>query len=354
MNTKLRGAVLALLTLPCASPAFAQTDSATDEIVASGFRADAVGPAGTMGDHVHESGNVMVGVTWTRERYSGANHRGTNKATDAQVAAAGYTVRASEMTMDMVMLHLMYAPSDRITLMVMPMWMRMDMEMTGIAMPAGGHDGHGGHSLMPGQTMSHAVSGVSDTRASALVSLSRDPKLSAHAGLTVSIPTGSVSRKNDAGQFVHYGMQSGSGTWDLEPSFTLRGGSEALSWGLQASYLHRLEDRNDSGFRFGDRFSATGWLARPLSRNISLSARLAYTDEGIIKGHYNGAHNHSSPPDRQENYGGKRLEAGLGINTAIGKGLRLGAEATVPLYQKVNGYQLTKDYGLNLNISQMF
>lgn len=351
MNRLPFGGAFALPLMLCAAQAQAHDSMSTAADISA---PDGHAPAGVMFDHVHEAGDVMVGLMWMHERHDGANYTGTDKASDADLMNAGYTTRAKAMTMDMVMGHIMYAPNDRITLMVMPSWMRMEMTMLGIGMPAmdGGHGGH--HMLMPGEEMIHTVSGFGDTRAGALISLSRAPGLSAHAGLMVSVPTGSVSKKNDDGTFVHYGMQPGSGTWDLEPSLTLRGKRGTMSWGVQASYLHRLEDSNDSSYSLGDRFATTAWVAARLAPRVSVSARLAYSDEGDIEGHYNAGHNHASPPDRQENYGGQRLDAGLGANVTIGKGLRLGAEGVLPVYQDLNGYQLRKDYGLNLNVSHAF
>lgn len=353
----LRGA-MALPLLLCAAPIFAHDGE--DHTIA---KPDGHAPANVMADHVHKQGDVMFGLIWTHERSAGANYSGTNKASDADLIAQGYAVRAKSMEMDMVMGHVMWAPSNRITLVVMPMWMRMKMTMLGLTapvmhempeMPTMDSEPAAHHMLMPGETMSHSVSGIGDTKAGALISLSRDPALSAHAGLMVSIPTGSVSKKNADGTFVHYGMQPGSGTWDLEPSLTVKGASSTLSWGVQASYLARLESRNDSGYSLGDRFAATAWVARPLSKRLSVSARLAYSDEGDIKGHYNGPHRHASPPDRQANYGGQLVEAGLGANLVIGQGLRIGAEAMVPLYQDLNGFQLRKDWGGGINISHAF
>ncbi len=340
---------VALPLMLCAFPANAHENEAQQVA-----RPDGHAPAGVMADHVHKAGDFMIGLSWMHETSGGANYTGSQKASDAQVASAGYTVRAEAMTMDMAMLHLMYAPSDRVTLMAMPSWMRMEMTMLGIAMPAMGGDHAGHHMLMPGQTMTHAVSGVGDTKLGALVALSRNPRLSAHAGLMVSAPTGSVSKKNDNGTFVHYGMQPGSGTWDFEPSLTVQGKGATFGWGLQGSLVHRLEDRNESGYRLGDRLAATGWVSARVHPRVSLSVRMAYSDEGEIEGHYNAAHNHASPPDRQENYGGERIEAGLGANVTLGQGLRLGAEAVLPLWQDVNGFQLHKDLGLNFAVSHAF
>ncbi|MFM6933093.1 MAG: hypothetical protein ACKOUT_12715, partial [Novosphingobium sp.] len=297
--TKLGGALALPLAL-YAVPAAAQ-EMTSDEISVMALRPDSHGPAGTMADHVHKRGDLMIGLSWMHEEASGTNRSGTADIPDAAVIAAGFTSRTRSMTMDMAMLHVMWAPSDRVTLMAVPSWQTMDMSMIGLVTAT-----HHGHTLAAGEAMQHRVSGIGDTQVGALVALSRNPHLSVIAGMGVSIPTGSVTRKDDDGNFVHYGMQPGSGTWDLLPSFTLRGSEEQFGWGVQASYVFRAEGRGTSGFRFGDRFVATGWLSRPVARSISLSTRLTWTDEGAVQGHYNAGHNHAAPPDRQANYGGQR------------------------------------------------
>lgn len=355
----MRGAV-ALPLLLCATAVSAQDNAPAttgEDIVAIGLRPDAHGPAGTMADHVHKSGDLMIGLMLMHENYGGANRAGTNPISDAAIAEAGYTVKSAAMTMDMAMLHVMWAPNDRLTLMVVPSWMRMDMTMEGLPMAegmTGGMGGHGGHMMMPGQKMSHSVEGLGDTQFGGLVSLSRNPRLSAHAGLMVSAPTGSVTRRNASGAYTHYMMQGGSGTWDLNPSFTLHGMTASFGWGAQASYLFRAEKANKAGFRFGDRFNATTWASVPVSPRLSLSTRLSWTSEGVIKGHYNGAHGHSSPPDLQGNYGGQRLEVGPGANLMVGDRLRLGLEGSVPVYQKVNGIQQPRRWSGNVSASVMF
>jgi hypothetical protein len=353
-KTTMRGA-LALPLLLAAQPALADSAQTQPDIVALGLRPDAHGPAGNMADHVHKSGDLMIGLSWMHEDYGGANRRGTGKIADADVAAAGFSAKADAMTLDMAMLHVMYAPSDRVTLMLVPSWMRMSMRMEGLPGSDEDDGGHGGHhALLPGETMSHSVSGIGDTQFGALVALSRRPALSVHAALMVSAPTGKATRKDADGTYLHYMMQGGSGTWDLNPSLTLLGANDRFGWGAQAGYLFRAENRNAAGFRFGDRFTATAWLSKPLSPRLSLSGRLAWSDEGTIKGHYNGAHSHTAPPDRQANYGGQRLESSLGVNTIVGDRVRLGGELALLLYQKVNGIQPPKRFGANLSVSMMF
>jgi hypothetical protein len=255
------------------------------------------------------------------------------------------------MTMDMAMLHLMWAPSDRVTLMVMPSWQKMGMTMLGVA-PGMAHGGH--MPLGVGQTMSHSTEGFGDTQVGALVSLSRDPNFSAHAGLMLSMPTGRPDIKDADGNFVHYGMQPGSGTWDLIPSLTLRGYTRHFGWGAQASYVARTGEENASGFKFGDRFEATAWLSKPIAPKVTLSGRLAWTDEGAVKGHYNAGHNHASPPDRQANYGGQRLDAGIGLNAILPGKVRLGVEAVLPLHQSLNGIQAPRTFATSVNLSRAF
>ncbi|HSG33515.1 MAG TPA: transporter [Sphingomonadaceae bacterium] len=355
MTRTILGGAPALLLMAIATPALAEDTENDDLITAMGYRPDAHGPSGVMGDHVHESGEIMIGFEWMHMRHSDMPQSGTDPIADADILAAGYAVRTQSMTMDMAMLHIMYAPNDTLTFMLMPTWNRMEMTMVGIDPMAGmdmDMDGH--HSLMLGETMTHSVSGFGDTRLGALVSLSRDRGLAAHAGLSLSIPTGSTSRKNADGTFVHYGMQPGSGTWDIEPSLTLRGIEGGFGWGAQVKHLIRLEDANESGFAFGDRFSANAWLSKPLGSHVSLSLRVGFTSEGAVEGHYNGPHKHASPPDRQDNYGGDVLDAGAGVNFVIGEALRLGAEVNLPLYEDLNGIQLPRDFGLNVSLSKMF
>lgn len=350
-NPKRRALALALMLAP--HPALAdEIANPNQEIIALGNRADQHGPSGTMADHVHKAGELMIDLTWMHEEAGGANRRGTAAIDDASIVTAGYTARAQSMTMDMAMLHIMYAPADRVTLMVVPSWQRMDMTMIGIA--PSGHGSHGGHALAVGDTMTHRVSGFGDTQIAALVSLSRRPALSVHAGLALSVPTGSVSRRGEDGKFVHYGMQPGSGTWDLNPSLTLRGAGRGFGWGLQSAYLFRTAEANRSGFRFGDRFTATAWLSRPFGEHFSLSTRLAWSDEGKVSGHYSSGHKHASPADRQANYGGRRLDAGLGVNLTTAGRLRFGLEASVPLYQDLNGIQAPRQFATSLNVSRKF
>lgn len=339
-------AVVALTALAPA-PVLAHTD---------GPSPDDHAPSGVMVDHLHAQGSGMAAVRYQRSS-AGGLYSGRSKITAADLAEAGFSMMATGMTMDMVMLDLMYAPTDNLTLMLMPHYMRMEMDMAPTpmtAMPDGDGHGHGGHA----HHGSHSVSGIGDTLVAALYDLSFNEDYQLVGSLGISVPTGSVDKKNADGSFVHYGMQLGSGTWDLAPALTYKDHSGLLSWGAQANGRIRLESANDSGYALGDHYLLTGWTAWKLAPWISLSARLAYEQQASIDGHYNGPHSHSNPSDLQANYGGEFIDGGLGANMVVRHGslagLRLELEWTTRLDEDYNGFQLGQNHGLNANVSFAF
>jgi hypothetical protein len=258
-------------------------------------------------------------------------------------------MRAKRMTMDMAMLDIMYAPTDDLTLTLSPQYVWNRMTMVGI-------DPMDDGPMTFGETMKESSEGIGDTLLSASLRLVRRPHLKAHVTLGVWAPTGSVSRRNDDGTFMEYCMQPGSGTWDLEPSATLTGGGGALGWGVQAGYRWRVEHRNDSGFRLGDRGRVSGWLSYRVQPTLALIARAEFSSQGRIHGEYNGPHNDMSPPDFPHNYGGEMLTGAVGANwQLLGKsGPQLGVELGVPLYQKLNGVQVPQDWRLSTAIRHTF
>jgi hypothetical protein len=317
---------------------------------------------------MHHAGEWMLGYRFSRETAGPDMQHGSDTVTDLQIpgsvcGAHPCSMTASDMTMDMHMLHLMYAPTDRFTLMVMPMWMSHEMDMRALEQPAGeeeeGEEGgeHGGHGGGHG-AHSHGTEGLGDTVFGALVRLHETSGLHAHLGLMVSAPTGSVEEKNPDGTFVHYAMQPGSGTWDFVPSITVGGGLGDLTWGAQLSGVIRMEERNDSGYALGDISEATAWGAWRLNEWLSASVRLKRREQGAIEGHYNGPHNHSAPVDLQPNYGGIFHDAGIGVNVVVPRGPlaghRLSAEWLEPLGDDLNGYQLERSGTLHVAWTKAF
>lgn len=339
-NPALTAAVVYTLLLT-AAPLVAYALTPSDTACCSFARPDDHAPAGVMNDHMHAAGKWMAGLRYNRVSWSGLK-QGSEDIGEPEARMAGYSSLPAEMTMDMYMLDVMYAVSDRLTLMFMPQYMSMDMTM---------HKYGAGMAMGEPMTMSHGTSGLGDTVITALIKLANYEGGSVHMGLGLSLPTGSVDETGPTGLVTHYGMQLGSGTYDLKPSLTWLGRTDSWSWGAQLSGTYRLENENEMGFRFGNVFEGTGWLSYLLSEAFTVSGRINYHHEGQIEGHYSVPHGHSSPPDLQENYGGEYWEAGVGLNLSVPSGAlaghRFGVEMLWPISEEYNGIQLARDWSFH-------
>ena len=258
-------------------------------------------PAGVMFGHVlSNAGDSMAALRYMRSRQAGSMLHGASPVDDAQLKAVGCNggnclAAPTAMTMNMYMLELMYAPTDWLTLMLMPQYMDMSMSMRGLlsaneeaALPPDVRALYQHHTLHE-----HASGGVGDTGFYASVKLFEAPGHEVHATLGVTAPTGDVGVKlRDTHQveagFDHYGMQLGSGTWDFNPSITYTGTAERWSWGAQLSAIMRTERQNKSGYALGDVVQGTVWAGYRLQRGLSASIRGIYTHQGAIKGEFNG------------------------------------------------------------------
>ncbi|MGU7779121.1 hypothetical protein [Burkholderia sp. PU8-34] len=355
ISPALKRHTLSLAAAATLAAAFAATPAAAHDAPDAGPTPDSHAPAGVMYDHMHKQGGWMIGYSFTHNATGGDLKHGGKTVDDHALAMAGYSMKPTGMQMNMHMLHLMYAPSDTFNLMVMPMFMDMPMTMSGLS---GGHGGgHGGHGHGAGE-MSHGASGLGDTVVAGLFRLYDDGRHHLHAGLGISMPTGSVSRRNADGTFVHYGMQMGTGTWDAIPSVTYTGQNNRWSWGAQALAQLPMQGANTSGYRVGNRFEANAWGAYRVLPWLSASARLNYTAQGAIQGEYNGPIHRASPDDVTGNYGGRVLKVGVGLNTVFRsgplKGHRIGVEYLTPVSQSLNGYQLEQRDTVLVNWSTAF
>lgn len=313
-----------------------------------------------MFDHLHEGREVMVGYRFTGARQAGDLLNGTAVTPDHLILhdacqndrVVGHehcASRPTAMTMRMHMLDLMWAPTNRVTLMAMPQWMSMDMGMAPVADDhAAGHDHHEAHD--------HGTSGMGDTLIGALVRLTGDAAQGLHAGVMFSAPTGSVTRTRE-GMLTHYMMQPGSGTWDFVPSLTFTTRLDRWAFGGQAGGVVRMEETNTSGYRLGHVVRATGWGSLRWNGWLSTSARLQHTVEGEIAG-LDHTGEGTSPPDLPSNYGGRFTDLGIGVNTVVPRGVFAGHRLTVewitPVRNDVNGFQLRRGRTLLATWSKAF
>ena len=353
-----------LCSLSLSLPGLAGDDSSNAAIdLWDAGQPDSHAPIGVMGDHTHGAGEYMLSYRFMTMAMKGHRH-GTQSLSAQDVFGLGYDIAALDMTMDMHMIGMMHAPTDRLTLMAMVNFVEKEMSMT--RKPAhgmghmGGHGGmmmggmegahhgghHGGHA---GGSFSHASSGLGDITLGGLYKIHDTDRQRIHLNLGIGLPTAGVEEK-EHGMLLPYGMQLGSGTWDLKPGITWLGQCDDFSLGAQAMGTIRLEDENDAGYALGDKFDLTAWAARQLNESISASLRISYTNADAIDGHFSSHHSHSSPAFIQGNYGGEFLEGGIGLNFQIRqgalKGHRLAIEGIFPMHQDLNGVGMERDYSL--------
>jgi len=307
-------------------------------------------PAGIMGDHTHPKGKWMASYRFMRMDMNG-NRNGTNRlsptdisgdfANTTGVGPATLRIVPTQMTMDMHMLGGMYGLTDKITLMGMINYIDKDMDHITFA---------GGDPDLELGRFNTQTKGWGDTKIAALFNI--HPKIIAKAG--ISLPTGSIKERGNilnpmnATQNIRlpYAMQLGSGTYDLEPAITYTNAKGKMNWGTQYNAQIRLGE-NSQDYSLGDKHRLSIWGGYGWNENITTTLRLSGEHEGKIDGRDTQIAGPVQTAD-PDNYGGKRIEAGFGVNLIGTKGWTqnqaIAFEATAPIYQNLNGPQMERDY----------
>ena len=306
-------------------------------------RPDSHAPIGVMGDHVHHKGEWMLSYRFMPMMMKG-NRSGTDGVSISEVHN-NFMVAPLEMSMQMHMFGLMFAPSDRITLMAMVNYLDMEMKLRTRA----------------GMDFTTESSGFGDMNVNGLLILSRWGKSQLHANLGMSLPTGSTNERGDTpmgtDQKLPYPMQVGSGTVDFMPGLTYLGQSGVYSWGMQGIATLRSGE-NDEGYTLGDRFKLSAWGAKAWNDWFSSSLRAVFDTWGNIDGADSELNPMMVPTARTDLRGGKRLDLGLGTNLYIRsgklKGHRLALELSLPVYQNLDGPQLETDWTVTLGWQKAF
>lgn len=312
-----------------------------DGYVFTTARADAYAPIGVMGEHTHTEGDFMLSYRYMRMRMQGMRD-GDSRVSNADVRGDGFMVVPTDMDMQMHMFGGMYAPTDRLTLMVMVPYLRNTMH-------------HKAGAPLGSVQFDTASEGLGDVSLSGIYHLCHSGHHNLQASFGVSFPTGSIDERDNtpAGNVVlPYPMQLGSGTYDLLTALTYVYQTEQWSAGGQSSGVIRL-GTNDHEYRLGDRFAATGWFAWKWCKAFSTSARLNYqlwanldgADPNFVR---TGTGEFLAPTMDPDLRGGQRLDVLIGANLLATegplKGHRLAVEFGVPVYQNLDGPQLETDW----------
>lgn len=292
-------------------------------------RPDGHAPIHVMGDHMHAKGELMFSYRFMTMQMQGLLSA-SSEIQDSEVFKT-YMIAPKNMTMNMHMLGAMYAPSDKLTLMVMANYNDSNMQLRS-------------KMNMPFETQS---SGFGDVSISGLIHLMTAKRQKMHAQVGVSLPIGSLNQRGstpmNSDVRLAYPMQLGSGTWDPYVALTYLGQTDNTSWGLQSGIKTRLGE-NAEGYTLGNNFHVVGWCAAQASKSLSFSGSMRFTSFGSISGQDVAFNPMMMPMFDTKNSGRTQLDIGLGSNYLISEGafknLRFAVEVTWAVSQKVEGIQM--------------
>lgn len=315
----------------------------------SAFGSQAIGhaPIGVMADHIHKKGESMISLRTSYMKMRGNSLEG-NSISDGEIlnidnphsnSPSKLSIIPIEMSMKMLMLGGMYAPSDDVTLMFMTMFLDKSMNLNTY------------HAMNRNKigSFNSSTSDFSNVSFSALVSIEEQDKSRWHAeiGLKFSVGDNNVKGKaltpmNTYMETISpYGMQSGDDSITLVVSFTnLYSLSDKHTFGNQIRFLRNISSK---GWFYGDKTYLDSWYQYSVNRRFSISSRVRLNHQQEISG-FDSSINAPVQTSIISNYGGFTSNIGIGFNflTNIfgGSEDRLALEIINPIINEKNGLQM--------------
>jgi hypothetical protein len=313
-------------------------------------------PIGVMGDHLLMKGKWMLSSRRHHMIMKG-NQLNGKSISDAKVLEQAnpfssmpdmpsqLSVVPQEMTMDMLMLSTMYAPSDDLTVMGMAMFMDKEMKL----------DTYRG--MMKRDYLGSFETSSKDLSNLTLIALYRlhqDPKNRTHLhfGLTENI--GKNDRVDEAltpmnmltNMTLPYGMQSSDRSSRVIMGTTNVSTLGQYNVGAQIIFSTTFSKDNWS---FGDYWDLNTWVHRDYNEDLSISARMNFKSQDKIEGKDT---NIMAPIQTANplNYGGQSIDLSFGANLALDlfgtKNKKIGVEITLPLQHNLRGLQMKRKWSL--------
>jgi len=321
-----------LATLVSSAPGLA-TEVRAQDFQYDTYRPDGRAPAGVFGSHVLAKGQFEARLDIGTIDASGLLF-GDFAVTieDALELFPEVPATMSGLTSGLTLL---YAPSDRVTLLGHVRYFQRDL----------------GHWTRNNEAFYTQSSSVGDAQVSGLFSIYEKGPYRAHVEAGVSIPTGSIDQVDitpasapTAGQ-LPYVMQTGSGTFDLLPGITMHVQNEKGSVGGQIRGTFRLGE-NDRGYRLGDRMMGTVWFAPRINEFFGVSGRIVFENWDGVAGADASLDENQVPTAVASFTGGSRAEVPFGVNFFMSDGMlqghRVSVEASFPIHQDYDGIQLER------------
>ena len=262
----------------------------------------------------------------------------------------------TEMDSRMDMFSLMYAQTDKISWMIMLHHIEKSMKLTTYM---------GGSGTTQRGTFKTKSSGMGDTSVSFLWKAFQHKYHKINLNFGVSLPTGDIDQKDiiltpmgmQPKSVLPYGMQLGSGTYDLLPGFTYTGkNGHSSDWGVKYQATKRIGE-NDEDYTLGDthRLSARGgysfapWMKTKIGLSYKHESDIDGIDSRIV------LPVQTADPD---NYGGDTLMVNWGLiltgqNGPLA-GHKLKFEYSKQLEQNQNGIQMEMDDMISVAYQRAF
>jgi len=307
---------------------------------------DAEGNAPNAARKVRGGGMLMFDYRYTRMNMSGMlDQKKEVSATDAVDSNQiyGYMMAPTDMSMDMHMVMAMYHTRDY---MVMGMLHYMSNQM--------------GMYSIDGTESSMRTQGLADS----ILTASFPGPMNLSFMIGMSFPTGSI---NERGPMTHianvveegvkypYGMQLGSGSYDFKQGISYESPIRFFQWSASYDYTARLHN-NINGYRLGNVLQAKSWaklnFTNTVSGRLSLNLRNVEKISGVDA--ENDDNKAMSPTMDARNYGGKRLDMGIGLRYETAKMTSIDLDATMPVYQDLFGPQMKTQWIATLGLGYMF
>lgn len=173
-----------------------------------------------------------------------------------------------------------------------------------------------------------------------------DPAQPAAAGVIfgLKLPTGKTDLVNARGAVAERSLQPGSGTTDalVGAYYHRKLPQQGASWFVQAQYQHALNSHD--GFRPGQQFGADIGYRHGLTDRLGVLIQANF----LVKGRDRGSQ--AEPADS----GGKFVSLSPGLSYAISDAMQIYGFIQKPVYQYVNGVQLTADTAFVAGLSTRF
>ncbi len=261
-----------------------------------------------------------------------------------------YTSLPTRMEMAKYSLTAAYGFSPKLSLFVTVPFIRntMDMDMF-MSMGMG----------MPKEWMEHQmapVRGLGDVTVMGLyrVYVNNDvmPTDTLTAGLGVKTPTGSYTKKNSSGKFIHAHMQPGTGSWD--PLISLIYAKMMNPFLLQADATYQITTRNSEGYEFGDSFAANLSGKYAVTRYFNITGGFTYLHVNRSSDEDGKYTNLMSLMDDPANTGGDSVWFSPGVQILPLRNGAIDLKFQFPLWEEVNGIQLVSSYRILVGVSYSF